>query len=294
MIYSDDPLFSFYQSYAYELKQQAFSQEMLASFCVAIWDFYKTNKRDFAWRNTIDSYEIVVSEIMLQQTQTQRVAHMYPLFLEKFQTFGALAGAPKQELLASWVGLGYNRRVLALQGIAQWVVAQHQGKLPSDVALLQACKGLGPATSASIVTFAFNMPTVFIETNVRAVFLHIFFNALDEISDKKLYPLVAATVDQINPREWYYALMDYGVFIKKRYKNPSRKSKHYNVQSKFIGSDRQIRGHIVRVLAQQKQVLVVDVAHELHVAMDRLQAIIGGMERDGFLVYKNDRLLLQE
>jgi len=125
--------------------------------------------------------------------------------------------------------------------------------LPNDPAILETFKGLGPATAASICAFAFNRPTVFIETNIRAVYLHAFFGHRQEpVSDKELLPLIAVTVDKERAREWYYALMDCGVELKKLYKNPSRKSKHHARQSKFEGSDRQIRGAVVRFLTQHK------------------------------------------
>src|SRR3989338_10352007 len=207
MFLLSDPLYFFYQSYAYQLKklsilsedwishhayEQENLQELLSDFKQEIWNYYTKNRRDFAWRNTTDPYAILVSEIMLQQTQTQRVKEKYKEFLCKFPTFQMLACASKQELLSCWVGLGYNRRALALQEIAQWVVSEQRGKLPDDPVLLESCRGLGPATAASIVTFAFNKPLVFIETNIRAVYLHIFFNNQEEITDKLLFPLVAA------------------------------------------------------------------------------------------------------
>ena len=176
------------------------SPESLKEFQAFVWDFYKQEKRLFAWRETTNPYFIVVSEIMLQQTQTSRVVEKYNLFIQTFPTFESLANASFKEVLKVWVGLGYNRRAQALQGIAQKIVNEHSGALPSCPEILQTFKGLGPATASSIVTFAFNKPTVFIETNVRAVFLHSFFKDQDEVHDKELMPLVALTVDEINPR----------------------------------------------------------------------------------------------
>lgn len=253
MIRMDDPFYAFLTEHEQSLKNGIHSEFLLEEFYQAVWSFYKERGRFFAWRDTHNPYHIVVSEIMLQQTQTSRVAEKYDSFLKRFPTFQELAQASTVDLLTEWVGLGYNRRALALHGIAQTVVEKHRGILPNDPGILETFKGLGPATAASICAFAFNRSTVFIETNIRAVYLHAFFTHRQQpVSDKELFPLVAATVSVERAREWYYALMDCGVELKKLYKNPSRKSKHHARQSKFEGSDRQIRGAVVRFLTQHK------------------------------------------
>lgn len=226
------------------------TEKNIAEFQQKIWSYYHHNKRDFAWRSNITPYKVFVSEVMLQQTQTQRVAQKFEPFLEAFPSFEKLAKAPQAEVLRMWQGLGYNRRALGLYRSAQILVAEHGGTLPSDPEVLKMLPGIGPATAASLCAFAYNKPTVFIETNVRAVFLHHFFPQQGEISDKQLFPFVQEAVDKENPREWYYALMDYGVMLKKTLPNPSRKSKHHTTQSKFEGSERQIRGMILRYLTQ--------------------------------------------
>lgn len=232
------------------IEDKKFSVADFIAFKKTVWDFYAANQRSFEWRKNWTAYKIVVSEIMLQQTQTSRVEKKFAEFIKKFPTFKALAEAEQGEVLLIWVGLGYNRRCVALHEIAKRVISEFAGDLPDDPIVLQTFKGLGPATASSIVTFAFNKPTVFIETNIRAVFLHEFFADQVNIDDKLLYPLIESTLDKNKPREWYYALMDYGVHLKKLHKNPSRKSKHHSVQSRFEGSDRQIRGAIVRHLTQ--------------------------------------------
>lgn len=235
-----------------------------------VWEFYTKNKRPFAWRQTWDPYQIVVSEIMLQQTQTSRVEQKFVTFLKVFPTFKALAESPFSEVLKQWVGLGYNRRALALHGIAQRVVNEFNGQLPDDVEVLKTFKGLGHATASSIVAFVFNKPTVFIETNIRAVFLYSFYKDQDEVHDKELLPFIELTACKKNSREWYYALMDYGVYLKKLHKNPSKRSKHYSVQSKFEGSDRQIRGAIVRLLSIQEKLPLSKICSELSFDSSRI------------------------
>jgi len=265
------------------------SLEQLTSFKDFIWAFYREQGRIFAWRNNEDPYAVVVSEIMLQQTQTYRVAPKFELFIQKLPTFQALAKAPLQDVLAAWQGLGYNRRALALQAIAQRVVAEYGGQLPNDPAILVTFKGIGPATASSICAFAFNRPTVFIETNIRAVFIDSFFKGRDKVDDKELIPLVQATLDHENPREWYYALMDYGVYLKKEKGNPSRKSKHHTKQSRFEGSDRQVRGAIVRAVTRCGQLSEED----LFVATKepdqaRFARILAQLAAEGFVVKKGD------
>jgi A/G-specific adenine glycosylase len=224
------------------------TSSQIKKFQKLIYTYYKNNRRDFAWRNTTNPYHIVVSEIMLQQTQTKRVEQKYPEFIKKFPTWKALATAPQSEVLRVWQGMGYNRRALALHQIAKEITTKHQTKLPSDQTTLQAFKGIGPNTAGSIGAFAFNLPTLFIETNIRSVYIHQFFPKKKTIHDKELVPLLEQTLDKKNPREWYYALMDYGIHLKKLYPNPSRRSQHHTKQSKFEGSDRQIRGAILRYL----------------------------------------------
>jgi len=291
MVRVDDPFYSFLIEHEQALKTGQHSDFLLKEFCELVWQFYRMRGRKFAWRETRNPYHIVVSEIMLQQTQTSRVAEKYVSFLQKFPSFELLAQTSVAELLAEWVGLGYNRRALALQGIAQRVVAEYAGALPDDPAILETFKGLGPATAASITTFAFNIPTVFIETNIRAVYIHAFFSqATESISDRQLFPLVAATVDKQNAREWYYALMDCGVELKRLYKNPSRKSKHYTRQSKFEGSDRQIRGAIIRLLAQQKTATATDIT-QLGFTQDRVTKVLKRLCDEQFIFYSEGRYL---
>lgn len=220
----------------------------ITEFQKIIWQNYAAHGRHFDWRGVDDPYKVFISEVMLQQTQTARVAVKYPEFIIHFPDFATLAQAPLKEVLLKWQGMGYNRRGMYLQRAAQQIMQNHGGVLPNDPELLDALPGIGAATAASICAFAFNRPTIFIETNIRAVFIHYFFHGHEKVHDKELLPLIEAALDFNNPREWYYALMDYGVLLKKTIINPSRKSKHYTKQSKFEGSDRQIRGIILKIL----------------------------------------------
>lgn len=247
----------------------------IAPFQEFIWNFYHQNKRDFAWRTTDNPYYILVSEIMLQQTQTHRVITKYEEFIAAFPTFESLAAAPLRDVLSVWQGLGYYRRARFLHQVAQIVVNEYAGILPQDPKILQTFPGIGPNTAGSIAAFAFNQPTVFIETNIRTVFIHSFFSSSDVVSDKELLPLITQSVDQHNPREWYYALMDYGVYLKSRQENPSRRSAHYSKQSKFEGSDRQIRAKILKIVVQENAICHEQLLKIINVDGDRVEKIIG-------------------
>ena len=217
-----------------------------------IYAHYERFQRKLPWRMTDDPYAIVVSEIMLQQTQVNRVIDKYHEFLEAFPTVRFLARVPLREVLRIWQGLGYNRRALSLKKLAEVIVADYESEIPSDVHQLVKLPGIGPATAHSICVFAFNRPVVFIETNIRAVFIHHFFNDRDEVRDSEIRPLVEQTLDRDNPRRWYNALMDYGVALKKQFTNPGKKSAHYHKQPPFEGSNRQVRGAVLKTLMKQR------------------------------------------
>lgn len=257
----------------------------IETFTQSIWDFYTRHGRTFSWRNTNNPYHIVVSEIMLQQTQTQRVAEKYEPFIAQFPTWHTLATASIHAVLTAWQGLGYNRRALFLHAIAKLVIEQHRGALPDDPTVLVQFPGIGQATAASICAFAFNKPTVFIETNIRTVFIHFFFKDAPKVSDAQLLPLVACTVDAIHPRAWYYALMDYGVMLKKSGYNLNMRSKHYTKQSKFQGSDRQIRGAIVRLLTQKEMFSKEELIATLQADAVRVNAQLDALHKERFIEY---------
>ena len=220
----------------------------ISQFRSVVWNFYQEARRDLPWRRNLDPYAIVVSEVMLQQTQVSRVIPKFQLFLEKFPTFDVLANATIGELLNVWQGLGYNRRALALQNLAKIIVADYGGVLPRDPAALETLPGIGKATARSILVFAFNQPLVFIETNIRRVFIHHFFADKSGVNDKQLIPFVEAALDRARAREWYWALMDYGSFLGRATVNANRRSVHYTRQSQFAGSRRQLRGRILKAL----------------------------------------------
>ena len=202
--------------------------------------------RDLPWRNIDDAYGVLVSEVMLQQTQVARVERYWSRWMALFPTADALAAADTATVLETWQGLGYNRRALALKRACETCAAERGGKLPKTAEELVELPGIGPATAGGIVAFAYNEPSVYIETNVRSVFLHELFPACEGVSDKELVPYVADTCPQDDPRSWYYALLDYGAHLKTQVANPSRRSAHYTRQSAFSGSRREKRSFILK------------------------------------------------
>ncbi len=261
----------------------ALTPGVVAAFQERILTHYRRHKRPFPWRATRDPYHIVVAEIMLQQTQTDRVAVKFPEFIAAFPTFSALAAAPLAEVLRVWQGMGYNRRAKALHGIAQKVVAEYNGKLPRDVEKLEGFPGIGPHTAASIAAYAFNKPVAFLETNIRTIYIHFFFGDETEVHDNDLRPLVEQTVYRENPNRWYNALMDYGTMIKKEIGNVSRRSSHYTKQSRFEGSRRQVRGKIVRHLLAHPNAALGDLAAAIGHARDRVAEIIDELVGEGMV-----------
>lgn len=249
----------------------------------AIYRHYRIRGRAFPWRRTHNPYHILVSEIMLQQTQTERVLQKYEQFISSFPDFDSLAHAPLREILKVWQGLGYNRRAMALKNIAQMVVANFQGNLPPSPEALMSLPGIGRATAGAICAFAFNQPVVFIETNIRRVFIHHFFQDENEVKDTQILPLVEKILDTSNPRKWYFALMDYGVMLKKRYQNPNRKSAHYQRQPPFEGSNRQIRGMILRTLTAESPISQHEIAKRLGMDPERVKGNLIQLHREGFI-----------
>ena len=266
--------------------------DFFVRFKKTILSYYEREGRDLAWRHTTDPYLIFVSEIMLQQTQVGRVTIKYPEFITTFPTFAALADAPLHQVLAVWQGMGYNRRAIALHKCAKQVMTTFGGELPHDVERLVTLPGIGHATACSIAAFAFNMPVVFVETNIRRVFIHFFFPDRLSVTDREILPLVEQSLDIKNPRIWYWALMDVGSALKKTVPNPNKKSAHYTRQSKFVGSDRQIRGIILRSLVTNPQQDEKELVRSISVSEDRAHKVIDRLAKEGFISRNGTTLII--
>lgn len=248
-------------------------------FKKTIWGYYKTHGRhNLPWRKTKDPYKILVSEVMLQQTQVSRVIEKYKSFLKKFPTVEALAKAPLKDVLLEWQGLGYNRRAKYLKLCAEKVVSEYCGKFPKSFKELVSLPGIGPATAGDILAFAYNIPVPVIETNIRSVFIHFFFpeGGPRRIHDQKLLPLIEQTLDMKNPREWYWALFDYGAYLKQT-RNPNTQSKHYVKQSPFKGSNREKRSQMLKLILEKpitEKEIIETLGYEREVVQKNLEQML--------------------
>jgi A/G-specific adenine glycosylase len=269
------------------LERHGVGQYTLDLFCSEIYSYYRNWGREFSWRSELSPYRVLVSEIMLQQTQTGRVEEKFTAFIGRFPDVQALAAARFSEVLRCWKGLGYNRRAKYLHDIAGVVVEEYDSVLPGDPEVLVRFPGIGKATAASICVFAFNQPHAFIETNIRTVFIHFFFPDRVGVADAEIMALLEQTMDRDNPRDWFYALMDYGVMLKKTVGNLSRKSKGYRKQSRFEGSDRQLRGRILDLLLQHTRLEGGTAAVLLERPEARVTSVLEGLTAEGLVVEEN-------
>ena len=235
------------------------------------------------WRRRRTPYRVLVSEVMLQQTSVPRVIPKFLAFIRAFPSLRSLAGASVAEVLAVWKGLGYNRRALALRSAAAVIAGERAGRIPRTVEELCRLPGLGRATASAVLVFSFNVPLVFIETNIRRVFIHFFFPDSPSVTDSKILPLVEKTLDRNEPREWYYALMDYGAMLGRSGQNANRKSESYTRQSRFEGSLRQLRGRVLEALLKLGSAEVSDIEDALPAPDARLPRAIQQLEAEGFL-----------
>ena len=272
----------FRQRYGITGEHSDLNPAAVRAFRTIVYGYFKRFGRHFPWRETEDPYHILIAEVMLQQTQTDRVVEKYGEFIRTFPTIRALSRAPLREVLRVWQGLGYNRRCLLLHRLAQ-AVASQGGRIPDTMEGLIALPGIGRATAASISAFAFNKPVVFIETNIRAVFIQFFFPGREAITDDLLLPLVEKTLDKRHARRWYSALMDYGAMLKRRFPNPGRRSAHHQGQSRFEGSNRQLRGMIVRALLEHARLSIAGMSRRINRPEDEIGAALDGLVAEGLV-----------
>jgi A/G-specific adenine glycosylase len=268
------------------------SRREAARFRKTIYDYYREHGRRLPWREDCKPYRVLVSEIMLQQTQVERVLSKFNEFIARFPDLISLSEASLPQILAVWQGLGYNRRAMSLHRISRIVVGKFHGDVPKSKDRLQTLPGIGWATAGAIQAFAFNKPAIFMETNIRRVFIHFFFKGVEGVRDLEILPLVEKTLDGDDPRNWYYALMDYGAMLKKAEVNPNRRSAHYKRQAPFQGSDRQIRGLILRTLLKDSGLardnLVSMVGHD----PKRTNRLVDQLLNEGFLELQGDFLYI--
>jgi len=262
------------------------------AFQQAVKEHYQLHGRQLSWRskeadNTYDTYKVFVSEVMLQQTQVARVEPKFHDFIGAFPTIHDLSRASRADVIRLWSGLGYNRRAIYLQEASRQLVDAPQ---PWTIPLLSGCKGIGYNTAAAVCVYVYNQTHVFIETNIRTVYIHHFFSEQDAVDDKDIVALIEQTIDTTNPREFYWALMDYGSWLKTSGYQNVRRSKQYNRQSVFQGSRRQLRGQIIRLLTQNGPQNIMEMKKTID--DDRLHIVIGDLRREGLITVQGERLSL--
>ena len=251
-----------------------------------ILTWYRRNARhDLPWRQTRDSYRILVAEVMLQQTQVVRVLDYYRGFLQKFPTVRHLARAPLGDVLALWSGLGYNRRARYLWEAAQVVVRAFAGTFPRDAATLETLPGVGPYTANAVCCFSGGACEPFLETNIRRVMLYYFFPRSKNVSDKKLLATLKRIAPRTNQRDWYLALMDYGALAMGEVENPNRRAKNYTRQSKFEGSNRELRGKILRILLTEHSATVAELQQGISPLphLQKMASVLATLRNDGLV-----------
>jgi A/G-specific adenine glycosylase len=247
-----------------------------------IWQKGRELYRDMPWRENTDPYYILVSELMLQQTQVDRVIPKFEAFIDRFPNIKHVAEASLSDVLILWNGLGYNRRAKFLHSAAQMIINEYGGLIPSKTIELMRLPGVGSNTAAAIATYGFNASVVFIETNIRTVYFYHFFDGIDNVSDSDLLPIVQETLDHEHPRQWYWALMDYGAYLKKNGVGRISQSAHYKKQSPLEGSIRQVRGAIIRALTRTSQLSINQLKDQLKVD-DRFSPALEGLLKDGII-----------
>ena len=269
------------------------SPHQIATFQRTVWDFYRAHRRTMHWRTEPAPYYVLVSEMMLQQTQVARVQQKFVGFIRRFPTVQDLAAAPLADVLEQWSGLGYNRRAKFLWQAAGKIVRDFGGDVPGNQEQLTSLPGVGPNTAGAILAYAFNEPVVFVETNIRTVYIHHFFaDHPNAVTDTQLRHVIALTVPPENPREWYWALMDYGTHLKATVGGQLERVKHYKPQSRFEGSRRQVRGRIIKLLVQHDRLTQDELATLL--ADDRVADVCAELVGEGLVRRSGQQLHLTD
>lgn len=247
--------------------------------------------RSMPWREDTRPYYVLVSELMLQQTQVPRVIPKFEEFIKTFPDEQSLAGASLAEVVTLWQGLGYNRRAKFLHKAAKMIVSEFSGEFPQDEMSILKLPGVGKNTAGAICAYAFNQRSIFVETNIRTVYIHHFFNDQFDIDDKEIIKLLKKTIDEDNPRRFYQNLMDYGSWLKASGVKNIRSSKHYKKQSALKGSVREVRGQLIRLLSIEGSVATIDVQKQF-AGDERFDRAVKGLIDDGLVTAINDKLYL--
>ena len=262
----------------------------IEEFQELVWQKGNELFRPMPWREDTRPYYVLVSELMLQQTQVERVIPKFQEFIRSFPTIGDLASSSLEQVLQHWSGLGYNRRAKFLWESAKMVQHDFNGIFPETAEGLVRLPGVGKNTAGAIMAYSFNRPVVYIETNIRTVFFYHFFEHNEQVTDAELLAKATEMLDHEHSREWYWALMDYGSHLKRQGIGLNSKSAHYKRQAPLKGSVREVRGQIIKQLTQYdmyEQQLKVAVQ-----ADERFEKALSGLRSDGLVSTTGERLHL--
>ena len=255
------------------------NKQHIELFREKIFDFYRLNGRSFPWRQTTDRYAVMISEIMLQQTQAERVVPKFEAWLQQFPDIPHLASAPLQQVLWFWSGLGYNSRAVRLQRCASIIMDSFGGIVPGEPAILKTFPGIGEYTCRSIPVFADNLDTAAVDTNIRRIMIHE-LGLPEDISPTKLQQEAEALVPSGRSRDWHNALMDYGSLVLTSKKTGIRP---LTKQSRFQGSKRWYRGKLIKELINSDGMFLEEVSEKYASCPWDLDEIINNLISEGLV-----------
>jgi len=265
----------------------------------ALLRWYRPRRKAYPWRGVRDPYAVLVSEVMLQQTQAPRVAPVYAAFLERFPTVEGLASAPRAEVVRAWGGLGYNRRAVALSEAARAMVRDHAGRVPPAPEALVRLPGVGPYTAAAVASLAFGVPVAAVDTNVRRVVtrVHLAIEPRDA-PEREIVSLAGAWLDRRDPGRWNSALMDLGREACRQRPRceicPLARVCRFRIsgavparapgrQGAFVGSARQVRGAVIRALRTHPTLTLARLSTETGFDVGRVASAVAALSVDGLL-----------
>jgi A/G-specific adenine glycosylase len=271
------------------------TQKEINAFRRIVWKHYRAQGRHaLPWRENHDPYRILVSEVMLQQTQVERVIAFFTAWMKKYPMVENLAAAPLSEVLTLWQGLGYNRRAKMLHEAAKAVVKDYGGKFPASPEALEELPGIGPYTARAVAAFAHNQNVVFIETNLRTVVTHHFFGSKKNVDDTEVLAILTKALPKGRAREWYAALMDYGSYLKRTGVRINARAKGYKKQPAFQGSEREARGALLKALVRgpKEPALLIDLFGASR--RDQLKSALSRMTKEGMIMLSKGKFQLPE
>ncbi|MGM5480733.1 MAG: Fe-S cluster assembly protein HesB [Nanobdellota archaeon] len=261
------------------------SHSKISAFQHTILDYYTAKGRDLPWRDTTDRYKIMVSEIMLQQTQVSRVIEKYNEWMNQFPSPQELADASLSDVLKLWKGLGYNNRAKRLQDTCKLIVKKHNGIVPETIEELLKLPGIGPYTARSILIFADNKDIATVDTNIRRIFIAE-LGVDEKTSDKELFELAQELLPKGRSKDWHNALMDYGAVVLTSRKSGIRPK---TTQSKFEGSKRQYRAKLLHHIVEKGGLTVAEAKIEYSDSPVPVGEILDELASDGLVRKSEDK-----